>query len=391
MDTPTRHAALLDPDRDLLEGDRDLHDPDRDLLEGDRDLRDPAHGALVGPIERELVEPAEGEDTLPAIVGPIPERHTGSAPHWEPIQVDEYDNLVDGSAIEGKTGNYLFTVGNVGSGKSTIQSYLIHRLWSDSRILFEYATTDGNPAHDAYLNGWVQNIGNGFFPGRTKAGHVREFTVRFGQAKRPALQLSFIEIAGEEIRSIVPTGNDRDRQRLGLNEHLERFLKEPRIKKRFLFVSDGSANRMGPQREAAMYNEDILFDTLLRYLLSSTGVGLKRIEALFVAAKWDQIKNDYRSERHYFRTNFPQTFGTVASTSRIRASFMPFSVGDVVVGSRHAGGESVARIARKEPRYIDTLISWIYQSFTQRRLVGHSKVRRTLWDKLKAALARLGG
>jgi hypothetical protein len=337
-------------------------------------------------------EPRDREGELPRIVGPIPEPQAGAgAPRWERIRVDEYDNLVDASAIEGKSGDYLFTVGNVGSGKSTIQSYLIHRLWSDSRILFEYATTDGNPAHDAYLNGWVQNIGNGFFPERTKAGNVREFTVRFGQAKRPVLQLSFIEIAGEEIRSIVPTGNDREGEQAKLNEYLERFLKEPNIKKRFLFVSDGSLNRTGAQREAPMYNEDILFDTLLRYLLSSTGIGLKRIEALFVAAKWDQVRHDYRSERHYFRANFPQTFATVASTARIRASFMPFSVGDVAVSPENDGGESVARIVRKEPKYIDTLISWIYQSFTQRRLIGHNKVRKNLWDRIKSFFARFGG
>jgi ABC-type dipeptide/oligopeptide/nickel transport system ATPase component len=145
------------------------------------------------------VEPREREERIPSIVGPIPEpeaepgaesdRKPGaraSAPRWERIPVDDYDNLVDGSAIEGKSGNYLFTVGNVGSGKSTIQSSLIHRLWSDSRILFEYATTDGNPAHDAYLNGWVQNIGNGYFPARTKAGRVREFTVRTSSSDRRA-------------------------------------------------------------------------------------------------------------------------------------------------------------------------------------------------------------
>src|SRR5690606_32475918 len=136
---------------------------------------------------------------------------------WEPINVDEYDNFVDDDAIEGKSGNYLFTVGNVGSGKSTLQSYCVHRLWSDPRLVFEYATADGNSAHDAYLNGWVQNIANGFFPQRTKAGKVREFTVRFGQARRPVLELGFIEIAGEEIRTIVPGSNGGDGHELGLS------------------------------------------------------------------------------------------------------------------------------------------------------------------------------
>ena len=189
----------------------------------------------------------------------------------------------------------------------------------------------------------------------------------------------------------MPTGNDRNGDELGLNEFLERYLREPNIRKRFLFVSDASLNRTGAQREASMYREDILFDTLIRYLLSSKGVGLKRIDALFVAAKWDQVKNDYRSERHYFRTNFPQTLATVANTSRIRAAFMPFSVGDVAIDPPDASGKSVARIVRKDPKYIDTLISWAYQSFTQRRLINHIKVRKSLWDRTTRFFARIGG
>jgi len=310
---------------------------------------------------------------------------------WEPINVDEYDNFVDDDAIEGKSGNYLFTVGNVGSGKSTLQSYFVHRLWSDPRLVFEYATADGNSAHDAYLNGWVQNIANGFFPQRTKAGKVREFTVRFGQARRPVLELGFIEIAGEEIRTIVPGSNGGDGHELGLSPYLERYLREPRIRKRFLFVSDAAANRPGSHREAAMYSEDILFDTLLRYLLKRSGVGLKRLEALFVAAKWDQVKNDYKSERHYFRENFPQTLATVAHTKRIRASFMPFSVGEVAVDHSEGDGRSIAKIVRKETRYVDTLISWIYGSFTRRRLVDHVQVRQTLWGRLTGFFAGVGG
>lgn len=323
--------------------------------------------------------------------GTVPEPKAGGRPApFEPIDVDEYDNLVDVASIEGKSGAYLFAVGNISSGKSTIQSCLIHRLWSDSRILFEYAATDGNSAHDAYLNGWVQNIANGYFPKRTRAGNVREFTVRFGQTRRPMLQLGFMEIAGEEIRSIVPQGNGNNEEH-GLNPLLERYLREPRIRKRFLFVSDGSANRTGSSREAALYSEDILFDTLLRYLLKDTGAGLKRIDALFVAAKWDQVKSDYRSERHYFRENFPQTLATIAQTSRIRAGFMPFSVGEVVIGPKDGSEESIARIVRKEAMYIDTLISWIYETFTQRRLANHVKVRQTFWDKLSGFFARLGG
>ena len=39
------------------------------------------------------------------------------------IDMNEFDNVVDGSGIEGRTGNFLFTVGSVASGKSTLQNF----------------------------------------------------------------------------------------------------------------------------------------------------------------------------------------------------------------------------------------------------------------------------
>lgn len=336
--------------------------------------------------------PAENAADVTPIVGPVPEpRGDAGGRPWRPVDVNAFDNVVDGSSIEGTRGDYLFTVGNVSSGKSTLQSYLIWRLWTNPGVVFEYAATSGGPAHDAYLNGWVQNIGNGFFPVRTARGDIREFSVRFGQARRPMLDLGFIEIAGEDIRSIVPTGTERDREDSGLHGHLERYLRERGIRKRFLFVSDASANRPGAQRELAVYSEDILFNTLLRYLLGKNGIGLKRVEALFVAAKWDQVKTEYASEREYFKENFPQTLATVANTRRIRASFMPFSVGEVAIEPGGDGADPIARIVRKESKYIDTVISWLYRSFTQRQLKGHKRINRTLWDRTKGFFARLGG
>ena len=40
------------------------------------------------------------------------------------IDMTGFDNVVDGSAIDGRTGNFLFTVGSVASGKSTLQNFL---------------------------------------------------------------------------------------------------------------------------------------------------------------------------------------------------------------------------------------------------------------------------
>ena len=55
--------------------------------------------------------------------------------------------------------------------------------------------------------------------------------------------------------------------------------------------------------------------------------------------------------------------------------------------ARRENGESVARLKSLEKRYVEFLISWIYQSFTQRQLKGYPKVKVGLWGKIKNFLA----
>ena len=170
--------------------------------------------------------------------------HVGTIVEPGPGRIDmtKFDNVVDGSAIDGRTGNFLFTVGGVASGKSTLQNFLIHRLHVDENIHFDRTSRDGKTASEAYLNAWVHNIAAGYLPERTQKGVLREFNVRFGQRGRPKLDFSFIEIAGEDIRSIVPTA---DQKQPKLNDHLERYLRLGGVNKRFLFISDASRNRLG--------------------------------------------------------------------------------------------------------------------------------------------------
>lgn len=331
------------------------------------------------PRKREQVD-------IEPLVGTVQEpiRETQAVRHAElTVDVDEIPNTVELSAIEGKSGDFLFTVGATGSGKSTIQSFLVHRLASHPSVVYTPASADGDPKNDAYLNGWVQNIANGFFPRRTERGQVREFNISFGQASRRTLDLSFIEIAGEDIHSIVPTVESHERENLRLSQHLEQYLREPHVNKRFMFITDAGARGSGKDRQSP-YSDDILFCTLIRYLLSDTGIGLKRLDILFVVSKWDQIKNDYRTHKQYFKSHFPNTLATVAKSSRIKSSFMPFSVGEV-----DTTDQSTPRILRKERKYVDTLISWIYESFSQRRLEGFPRVNKSLWERIKDFFAGL--
>lgn len=328
------------------------------------------------PNEADAAEPKD-------YVGVIPEPSLQAPPRED---VDSLDNLIDGRNIEGRSGNFVFTVGKVSSGKSTLQSFLIHRLWTDPRITFEHEPMDGNEDNEAYLHGWVNNVASGLFPARTGAGKIREFCISFGHAERRKVKLNFIEIAGEDIVSIVPSVEPSSRQ---LNHYLERYLREPGLNKRFVFVSDAADNGEGGPASESKLQEDILFASLIKHLRNSDGIGLKRLSILFVVSKWDQVKNDYRSVKHYFREHFPQTLSLTTRSSQISANFMPFSVGEVSVARSQEQDKNVPLIVRKDPRYIDYLISWLFDEFVRDRLPGYPQLRPTPLQRFKNWFARL--
>ncbi len=285
--------------------------------------------------------------------------------------------IVGDDDISSRSGNYLITVGNPSAGKSTLQNALIYRLWTDKRIDCEYSNLTDDPDHDAILHSWVSNFANGHLPPRSLKGILQEFSVRIGQKGRPPLGLNFLEISGEDIKSILPTEGANDAP--SLNPQLERYLRVDQINKRFLFLSDASLNRNNKE-DRGHYREDILFNTLIRYLLSAKGVGLDRVSILFVAAKWDVVSSEYSSISEYVNKNFPQTRALISNTDKIHAQYIPFSIGEII-SSKDTGDQTIMSLQSK---YIDFLIQWIYQGFQGQTLNGYPKLELTWWDKFKA-------
>jgi len=284
--------------------------------------------------------------------------------------------IVDDDEISSKEGNYLITVGNPSAGKSTLQNALIYRLWTDARVDFEHCGLIDDPDHDAILHSWIDNFARGRLPKRSLQGILQEFSIRIGQKGRPHLALNFLEISGEEIKSILPIEGSNDAPRL--NPQLDRYLRVEQINKRFVFISDASLNRKAKE-DQGRYREDILFNTLLRYLLSDAGVGLKRVNILLVAAKWDVVKSEYSSIKEYVKKNFPQTLALIDSTDRAVAQYIPFTIGEVDLDK--ATGEQ--RIMALDREYVDFLIQWIYSGFLGKTLRGYPRLQATWWDKFK--------
>jgi len=332
----------------------------------------------------------DGAEVLPPLEPSQSQQLFGS--HRDEPLMEPLEYAVTDDELADKQGNYVFTVGNVSSGKSTLQSLLVARLWSREDIQFRYNCQKGDHRHDHLLNEWVDNIRHGILPPRTKQGRLQEFNVSFGQAKKRHLDVSFLEISGEDIKSIVPTLDVDERPRL--NTQLVEYLraKKSRINKRFIFVSDCQANRALAERsQPRSTSEDILFNALLRYLLGKDGLAMERLNLLFVAAKWDTVTQDYRTVQQYFQRHFPQS-RAVLQSERCTAVYVPFSVGtlaDVAIPDDSPDSQHLEkRIVSLESYYIDVVIQWLYHSFTGSQLRNMPKIRQGWPDKILRLFAR---
>lgn len=291
--------------------------------------------------------------------------------HEEEYQVLEED-------LGGKEGNYIFTVGNISSGKSTLQNLLIYRLWSKDNIIFNYGSNSNDHRQRAIINKWVDSFRQGILPKRTKQGIIQEFNIDLGQKGKPQLDLNFLEISGEDIKSILPS-LDPDRKPT-VHNFLDRYLVSGnKINKRFIFVSDGEKHKKGTSENSKHISEDILFDAFLRYLLGETQKGLKDINILFVISKWDTIREDYKNDvQKYMKQNFPQTL-SILNGSRVSVMYLPFTVGKIEEKLIDKDRDEYEhRITSLENTHIDRLIQWIYYTFTNETLKGFPPIKPSM-------------
>ncbi len=303
----------------------------------------------------------------------------------ESIENSEEEYQVKDEDFHKKEGNYVFTVGNVSSGKSTLQNLLVYRLWSREDIGFEYGRNNGDHRHNALLNEWVDSFRQGILPGRTKKGTIQEFNISIHQKRKKELDLNFIEISGEDIKSIVPSVDSEKKP--SVHRHLDKYLSaDNAINKRFIFVSNGEEHKKG-RRVNANISEDILFDSFLRYLLSENQKGLQDINILFVISKWDIVREEYSNNyQKYIKHNFPQTL-SILNGNRVKVMYLPFSVGKIeeqLVDSKNNLHEN--RIVSLDKVYVDRLIQWLYNTFTGETLKGFPPLKPNTWYRIAKIL-----
>ena len=303
----------------------------------------------------------------------------------QPVGIDEGDRrdaLRTGPPLP-RGGSCLVTAGAVGSGKSTLQHALIHRLYKDERIDFSFRNEDGEAHHDPDLQEWIFQFDRGEFPERTQ-GRLQTFFIEFGQQRRP-VKLSFAEISGEHFQAILPRSGQPELSP-NLAPDLEHILTTKDVKKLFLFVAD--TTRHAPERASRKSTDDrdqALFEDMLFFALLGRirELGLSRIKLLFAATKWDKAPNRNLDPERFFRTHFPRTRAALRRFPKAQIQYIRFSIGNVQTVEGGPVRGSRVEIEKHDFAPIERVIQWIHTQAAERTLRGYPAIRPTLWEKIK--------
>lgn len=137
--------------------------------------------------------------------------------------------------IENKTsGNYIFSFGFPGSGKTTFQWMMMNYLMNEGPFRTRIDVPDRSEGADwegrNIINTWKSQWIEGRFPDPTASGEsdIREIQVHTSTTagKKIELGFSFLEVSGELLRQVLPGENSKPE----LAPLLRAYLENPRLK-----------------------------------------------------------------------------------------------------------------------------------------------------------------
>ena len=201
-----------------------------------------------------------------------------------------------------KGGTCLLTAGVTNSGKSTLLRALIHRIYTDETVDFAFRDANGGALHDPEIQHWIFDYDVGRFPERTAVGKLQTFFIEFGQGRR-AVKLSFADLSGEDYEGVVPARGSETEEAV-LDDGIEHILTTRDVKKLIIFVADatrGEKPESTEERDQALF-EDMMFFALLNRIRK---LGVQRIRVLFVATKWDRVRERNQPAKRFFSRRLP--------------------------------------------------------------------------------------
>lgn len=185
----------------------------------------------------------------------------------EPIFHDDayfVDNLSDVASASftsemaaNAKGNFIFSFGDAGSGKSSFHFHLIRYIeqGNDFDSIEVVPRRHGVPNFQAaaIMDDWRQRWSEGRFPESTDVNTIKclSYTATPRYGRKTPMEFSVIEVSGEKLRTVIQT----DDKAPHIPEELDALFANPNVNITLVML-------LHPKRK----NNDVLFSSFLRYL-----------------------------------------------------------------------------------------------------------------------------
>ncbi len=263
-----------------------------------------------------------------------------------------------------KNTQYIFVFGYNGSGKSTILAAL------NLYLQKQYNTIENheNPNGIREINRLVRKVRRGKFPDQTPAGTLLEYDVSVVVDEKNTINLTFLEMAGEDLRGVSIMNEDRD-----LPDFIKPYLTTPDLPISFVLVADYD-QIINPIADDA-YQDDLMqnfLDMLVHLDTDTHNVAL-------VISKYDQQKvREGETLQRVMEEEMFRTYNKLLDESRIpNGKVFPFSIG--AVGEDPESGEAVIDELNLDD--CKKILTWLISGFD---------VKHTGKRTLRKMLDRLG-
>ena len=283
----------------------------------------------------------------------------------EPASRRDGDPL-KGVDISSRQGNYIFTFGKPGSGKTVMQSSILRYLMTSR----EYNVKTPKPVGDESGNdiakeeiflewrqGWKDNV----LPERTAFGRPSEFRYNVAPKTRPDVQLDFgfFEISGEDLQKTRRVKGGKPT----LNKSIHDFLANESCEFQFLLVCNGKD----------VTDDDQLFCDFLHYMREQIGEHFWERSHICIVVSNPiaalKLLKDARPDLDYleildietFLAEFLElTYGELENWQK------PFGAAQFHIGNvyRDAENTDIKRIDSFDPEDSRMLFELIYENFT---------------------------
>jgi hypothetical protein len=247
-----------------------------------------------------------------------------------------------------RTGNYLISVGLPGSGKTVLQSFTTYSMSVAGSLSAkpDIAEKDGEVNHQAQQlrTLWLDEWKAGQFPRGTplRENEIREIRLNIGNLQNNSqnFNFSFLEIAGENFKDVVPTAISAPM----LFDRINAFLTNEKLNLNIAFILKTDEKPGEPSNDALFTNFIDFIEVQLKLDLTQK-VGLILVvpnpKLVFGKTDWRRMRSNQAADRRFYNKkvkdyiykNFPATYTIFDRWNAKKRAITVFHIGDEIEGS----------------------------------------------------------